>query len=44
MRATNTFSDPDEVKPAAHPVKVVADTLELSLPRQAVLLVECDIT
>lgn len=23
MRATNTFADPDEVKPAAHPVRVV---------------------
>jgi alpha-N-arabinofuranosidase len=44
MRATNTFLDPDEVKLTAHPVKVVADVLELSLPKQAILLVECDIT
>jgi alpha-L-arabinofuranosidase len=43
MRATNTFADPDEVKPAAHPVRVVADALEVSLPRQAVVMVECEI-
>jgi alpha-N-arabinofuranosidase len=44
MRATNTFANPDEVKPAAHPVKVVADGLELSVPKQAVVLVECEIS
>jgi alpha-N-arabinofuranosidase len=44
MRATNTFADPDEVKPAAHPVRVVAGSVELSLPKQAVMLVECNIT
>ena len=44
MRATNSFADPDEVKPATHPVRVVADRLELNLPRRAVVLVECDIT
>jgi alpha-L-arabinofuranosidase len=43
MRATNTSSHPDEIKPATQPVKVVGDTLELSLPRQAVILVECDL-
>jgi alpha-N-arabinofuranosidase len=42
-RATNTFADPDEVKPTAHPVRMVADALELTLPKQAVMLVECDI-
>jgi alpha-L-arabinofuranosidase len=44
MRATNTFADPDEVKPAAHAVRVVADALELSLPKQAIILVERDIS
>jgi len=44
MRATNTFADPDEVKPAAYPVRVVADALVLILPKQSVILVECDIT
>jgi hypothetical protein len=43
VRATNTFADPDEVKPAALPVRVVADALELSLPKQAVVVVECKI-
>jgi len=43
MRATNTFANPEEVKPAAHPVKVVSDALVLSLPKQAVVLVECEI-
>jgi len=43
MRATNTFANPDEVRPAAHPVRVVADALVLTLPKQAVTLVECDI-
>jgi len=44
MRATNSFADPNEVKPAAHPVRVAADALEVSLPKQAIILVECDIT
>jgi hypothetical protein len=43
MRATNTFADPDAVKPAAHPVKVAADAIELSLPKHAVMLVQCEI-
>jgi len=40
MRATNTFAAPEEVKPAAHPVKVVADALEVNMPKQSVVLVE----
>jgi alpha-N-arabinofuranosidase len=44
MRATNSFADPNEVKPDAHPVRVAADALEVSLPKQAIILVECDIT
>jgi len=43
MRATNTFARPDEVKPAAHPVKVVGDALVLTLPRQSVVLATCEI-
>jgi alpha-N-arabinofuranosidase len=43
MRATNTFAKPNEVKPVAHPVRVVSNALELSLPKQAIVLVECDI-
>ena len=43
MRATNTFADPDQVRPAAHPVRVVADVLVLDVPKQAVALIECDI-
>jgi alpha-N-arabinofuranosidase len=41
MRATNTFASPDEVKPAAHAVRVGADGLELSLPKQSIVLVDC---
>jgi alpha-N-arabinofuranosidase len=44
MRATNTFADPDEVKPATHPVRLVGDALVLSLPKQSVVLVECEIS
>ena len=43
MRATNTFADPDEVKPIAHPVRVVADALELRMPKQALVLIECEL-
>jgi alpha-N-arabinofuranosidase len=44
MQATNTFADLEEVKPAVHPVNIVADSLELKLPKQAIILVECDIS
>jgi hypothetical protein len=43
MRATNTFTEPEVVRPAKHPVKAVADAVELSVPKQAVVLVECEI-
>jgi alpha-N-arabinofuranosidase len=43
MRATNTFADPDEIKPATHPVRVVGDALELGVPKQSILLIECAI-
>jgi alpha-N-arabinofuranosidase len=44
MRATNSFADPDEVKPAAHPVKVSSDALVLTVPKQAVVMIECELT
>jgi alpha-N-arabinofuranosidase len=43
MRATNTFARPEEVRPMAHPVTVAADTIELSLPKQSVSLIDCRI-
>jgi len=43
MRATNSFANPEEVEPAAHPVKVAADAIVVTLPKQAVVLVECEI-
>ena len=43
MRATNTFAEPGVVKPAAHPVRAVADAVELTVPKQAIVLVECEI-
>jgi alpha-N-arabinofuranosidase len=43
MRATNTFAKPEEVKPMAHPVTVAGDTIELSLPKQSVSLIDCRI-
>jgi alpha-N-arabinofuranosidase len=44
MRATNTFATPDEVKPAAHSVKISADMLQLTIPKQSVVLVQCEIS
>jgi len=44
MRATNTFTTPEEVKPATHPVKVVAAALELTVPKQSIVLVEANLT
>jgi alpha-N-arabinofuranosidase len=43
MRATNTFAKPEEVKPVMHPVKVAGDTIELSLPKQSISLIDCRI-
>jgi alpha-L-arabinofuranosidase len=43
MRATNTFAKPEEVKPVTHPVKATGDTIELSLPKQSVTLIDCRI-
>ncbi len=43
MRATNALTKPEEVKPAAHPVKAAGDTIELSLAKQSVTLIDCRI-
>jgi len=43
MRATNTFNDLEEVKPAAHPVKVTAGGIELTVPKHALVLLECEV-
>jgi alpha-N-arabinofuranosidase len=42
MRATNTFTAPEEVKPAVHSVKVVGDVLEVTLPKQSVTQIRCE--
>jgi alpha-N-arabinofuranosidase len=44
MNGTNTFSLPEEVKPAAHPVKIAGNALELRLPKQAIVAVECEMS
>lgn len=41
MRATNALTKPEEVKTAAHPVKAARDTIELSLAKQSVTLIDC---
>jgi alpha-N-arabinofuranosidase len=41
MRATNTFAEPNQVKPAEHPVRLAGNAIQLNLPKQAVALVEC---
>jgi alpha-N-arabinofuranosidase len=43
MRATNTFAKPDAVKPIPHPVKVTGGTIELTLEKQSVSLIDCRI-
>jgi alpha-L-arabinofuranosidase len=44
MRATNTFANPEQVKPVPLAVNVGADALELTLPKQSVALVQCDLS
>jgi alpha-L-arabinofuranosidase len=44
MRAANTFSNPDEVKPAPLAATVIGDGIELTLPKNSVAIVECDLT
>jgi alpha-L-arabinofuranosidase len=41
MRGENTFSRPDEVKPAALPATVSGDGIEVVLPKRSVAVVEC---
>jgi alpha-L-arabinofuranosidase len=43
MWATNTYADPNEVKPAALPAKLAAGAVELTVPRQAVVALELQI-
>ena len=43
MRATNTFTRPDEVKPATHPVKGEGNALVLTMPRRSVVSIQCEI-
>jgi alpha-L-arabinofuranosidase len=44
MRATNTFADPEEVRPVPLPVDVSGDAMELTLPKQAVGMVQCELS
>jgi alpha-L-arabinofuranosidase len=44
MRATNTFADPETVALAPLAVKASGDAMELTLPKQAVALVQCDLS
>ena len=40
MRATNTFSAPEEVKPGALAVKTSGDAVEVMAPKQSVAAIE----
>jgi alpha-N-arabinofuranosidase len=44
MRATNTFTKPDEVKPTTHPVKIEGNALALTMPKQSVVSIQCEIS
>ena len=44
IRATNNFTAPEEVKPVAHPVKTLGNGLELTLPKQSVALIQCELS
>jgi len=44
MRATNNFTAPEEVKPVAHPVKILGNGLELTLPKHSVALIQCELS
>jgi alpha-N-arabinofuranosidase len=43
MRATNTFTKPDQVKPTPYPVKIEGNALALTMPKQSVGLIQCEI-
>jgi alpha-N-arabinofuranosidase len=40
MRGTNSFAKPEEIIPVAHPVNVVGEGIEVSLPKQSVSRVD----
>jgi len=44
MTATNTFADPGKVRTVPLAVNVSSDAVELTLPKQAVAMVQCDLT
>jgi hypothetical protein len=44
MRATNTFANPDEVKPAVLPVRMRGDTIEFAVPKQAIIALELQLS
>ena len=44
MRATNTFTNHDEVKPGVHPVKVEGSALALTVPKHSVVSVQCEVS
>jgi alpha-N-arabinofuranosidase len=44
MRASNTFAGPEEVKPVPLAVSTSADALELTLAKQAVAMIQCDLS
>jgi len=44
MRATNTFADPGKVKTAPLAVNISSDAVELTLPKQSVAMVQCDLS
>jgi len=43
MRETNTFTKPDQVKPTPYPVKIEGNALALTMPKQSVGLIQCEI-
>ena len=44
MRATNTFADPGKVRTVPLAVNISSDAVELTLPKQAVAMVQCDLS
>jgi len=43
MRATNSFAQPDEVKPASLAVRLQSGAIEFTLPKQSVVAVEVEV-
>jgi alpha-N-arabinofuranosidase len=44
MTARNTFDNPENVKPKAHPVSIQGNGVQVSIPQHAVVLLELQIT